>query len=288
MSLTECREKGRLGGTPCYEVVTKQVGQLLERIHNATSHKGRVPGTDTEAEDRARERADLLRRLEEAVRAEDYEAAASIRDELRANNLPWHQPDANQYPTEEELLAAAHVLIRRALRTASVRGAVGGAGGAFAIPPEVALAMVQTLRLGQRLAVLYGFELETDRGRLILSRALESAYQLDLPDQRSLGVRISDLPQVARQRLPDVQKTTAWITRTVAWRVARHVGGRLSRILPGVGAGIGAWDAYRSIQDHGKRMIGVYQRAWDGGIPDEEDIVDAIEIAPTIMPDEVK
>lgn len=83
MSLTEFRAKGRLGCPRCYEVFSKQVGPLLERIHNATSHKGRVPGVDVDAADLERRQADLKRRLDEAIRAEDYETAAALRDELQ-------------------------------------------------------------------------------------------------------------------------------------------------------------------------------------------------------------
>lgn len=83
MSLTEFRAKGRLGCPRCYEVFAKQIGPLLERIHNATSHVGRVPGQDPAPNDRARRLDDLKRRLDAAVEAEDYESAAALRDELR-------------------------------------------------------------------------------------------------------------------------------------------------------------------------------------------------------------
>lgn len=84
MSLTEFRAKGRLGCARCYEVFAEHIDPLLERIHNASSHRGRLPRQSTKNADRAQRLDDLKRRLAEAVRAEDYEAAASIRDELKA------------------------------------------------------------------------------------------------------------------------------------------------------------------------------------------------------------
>jgi hypothetical protein len=91
-------------------------------------------------------------------------------------------------------------------------------------------------------------------------------------------MRISQLPQVARQQTPDVQRTTAWIARTVAWQLTRHIGGRVTRIIPGIGAGIGAWDANRSIKVQGKRIRAVYQRSWSGGLLTTSMIEEAEEI----------
>ncbi|MEZ5978962.1 MAG: UvrB/UvrC motif-containing protein [Planctomycetota bacterium] len=88
MSLTEFRAKGRLGCARCYEVFAAHIDPLLERIHNATSHRGRMPGVDTAALERTRKLDELKRHLDEAVRAEDYERAATLRDELRALELP--------------------------------------------------------------------------------------------------------------------------------------------------------------------------------------------------------
>ena len=226
----------------------------------------------------------LSERLDEDLLPSLYTAASlstdQVRHELMGLGLVWHEPGSGREPPEEELEAAADELIRRAMSRAAVRGAVGGAGGAVAIPPEIAASVVQTLRLGQRLAVLYGFVLESDRGRLMLSRALAAAYGLELPQQRAVGgVKISDLPQVARTQLPDVQRTGAWVARAIGWRVARTVGGRFSRILPGVGAGVGAWDARRTLRSQAAQMRAVYRRAWDGGCRlDASTIIDAVEI----------
>ena len=203
---------------------------------------------------------------------------ADVQHEFTTNELPFCDPVNNIFPPEEELEATADAIVHRAVNRASVRGAIGGMGGAFAIPPEVVLALLQTMRLAQRLAVLYGIELETDRGKLLLSRAIYAAYELKLPEQQALDMRISQLPQVARQQTPDIQRTTAWIARTVAWQITRHIGGRVTRIVPGIGAGIGAWDANRSIRAQGKRIRGVYQRSWSGGLLAEEGFIEAEEI----------
>jgi hypothetical protein len=205
-------------------------------------------------------------------------STTAVQREFREAELPFCDPVQGIFPPEEELEAAADAVVHRAVNRASLRGALGGMGGALAIPPEVALALVQTMRMAQRLAVLYGIELETDRGRLLLSRAIYAAYELKLPEQQSLDIRLSQLPQVARQQTPDIQRTTAWIARTVAWQITRHIGGRVTRIVPGIGAGIGAWDAHRSIRAQGERIRVVFRRSWSGDLLSEDGIVEAEEI----------
>jgi protein arginine kinase activator len=78
MTLAEFRSKGRLGCPRDYEVFAEHLEPLLERIHNASEHVGRVPGGV-----RARAADDLEQALEAAIEAEDYERAAELRDLMR-------------------------------------------------------------------------------------------------------------------------------------------------------------------------------------------------------------
>lgn len=86
LSPVDFRSKGRLGCPRCYEAFRADLMPLLQRIHEAQTHRGRLPGrtvpqTAAVVEDRAL--ADLRRRLEDAVRGERYEEAARLRDDLR-------------------------------------------------------------------------------------------------------------------------------------------------------------------------------------------------------------
>jgi protein arginine kinase activator len=88
MSLDEFRKKGRLGCARDYEVFKHHIGDLLERVHGARAHVGRVPGT-TEAESLRSQRLTLLKQqLEDAIRSEAYESAARLRDEIKALDKP--------------------------------------------------------------------------------------------------------------------------------------------------------------------------------------------------------
>jgi len=88
MSLDEFRKKGRLGCARDYEVFKNHIGDLLERVHGARAHVGRVPGTSEADSLRSQRLSTLKQQLEEAVRAEAYENAARLRDEIKTLDLP--------------------------------------------------------------------------------------------------------------------------------------------------------------------------------------------------------
>ena len=83
MTLAEFRSKGRMGCPKDYEVFREHLDPLLLRMHNATSHAGRLPGVDEEELLRIQQVQELQGELESAIREEKYERAARLRDELR-------------------------------------------------------------------------------------------------------------------------------------------------------------------------------------------------------------
>jgi protein arginine kinase activator len=88
MSLDELRKKGRLGCARDYEVFKSHIGDLLERVHGARAHVGRVPGTTEEESLRSQRLTLLKQKLEDAIRSEAYESAARLRDEIKALDTP--------------------------------------------------------------------------------------------------------------------------------------------------------------------------------------------------------
>ena len=78
----EFKVSGRLGCARCYETFKGALLPVLERVHDATSHRGRMPGPVAPRTDD--NRASKLRRLlAEAIDAERYEEAANLRDKLQ-------------------------------------------------------------------------------------------------------------------------------------------------------------------------------------------------------------
>ena len=85
MAAADFRTKGRLGCPRCYDAFRAELLPLLQRIHEAQAHTGRLPAVVGSAPPAPDERSltDVRRRLEDAVRGERYEEAARLRDELR-------------------------------------------------------------------------------------------------------------------------------------------------------------------------------------------------------------
>ena len=78
------RSLGRLGCPHCYVAFEGHLRGLLGRIHNSTQHVGKVYlPPDPTASQLERRLEGLRGQLRRAVDAEDFERAASLRDEIR-------------------------------------------------------------------------------------------------------------------------------------------------------------------------------------------------------------
>jgi protein arginine kinase activator len=92
----EFKAGGRLGCPQDYKVFQAALEPLLERIHRARRHVGKVPPHASADAERQRLLIDLRVRLTRAVDEEAYEEAARIRDQLR--ELTTSAPDAAAEP----------------------------------------------------------------------------------------------------------------------------------------------------------------------------------------------
>jgi protein arginine kinase activator len=76
-------KQGKLGCSACYEEFDRQMRGVLRHVHGSTRHVGRSPRRAGGAA-RVRRRIDELRvLLGESVRAQQFERAAELRDEIR-------------------------------------------------------------------------------------------------------------------------------------------------------------------------------------------------------------
>ena len=92
MTYQQFKKVGRLGCHRCYAVFGAQLERLLKRIHGADAHcgKGRI---EKGAAPRPAEALDLLRsELSDAVKREDFERAAQIRDRIRTIEAESERP----------------------------------------------------------------------------------------------------------------------------------------------------------------------------------------------------
>lgn len=88
MTLAEFRNKGRLGCPQDYVVFHEHLTPLLLRIHNATTHKGRLPGKGEHELARERDLTRLRAELDVAIKTEAYENAARLRDQIQGLESP--------------------------------------------------------------------------------------------------------------------------------------------------------------------------------------------------------
>ena len=85
-SLREITQSGRAGCARCYETFHDALEPALQRIHGSLEHMGKTPEADPAAQGRRqaeRQIAGLREEIAAAVREEDYERAARLRDEIR-------------------------------------------------------------------------------------------------------------------------------------------------------------------------------------------------------------
>ena len=85
ISFAEFREKGRFGCPGDYAVFREQLLPLIENIHDAVRHAGKVPAGAGRGSDSRQHRLVRLRKdLAAAVEEEQYEEAARLRDAIGA------------------------------------------------------------------------------------------------------------------------------------------------------------------------------------------------------------
>jgi protein arginine kinase activator len=82
-TLAQFRKDGVLGCPYDYEVFESALRPLIEKAHDGrTAHCGKIPSTTPVDAKRQMEIMNLRRQLDNAVRGEDYELAAELRDKI--------------------------------------------------------------------------------------------------------------------------------------------------------------------------------------------------------------
>ena len=93
MTFAKFRQNGTLGCPDCYTAFEEHLAPLIERAQNgATQHRGKTPRRAGASVDRQLLVQQLVKELDQAVGAEQYERAAQLRDRLR--NLTPEAPAA--------------------------------------------------------------------------------------------------------------------------------------------------------------------------------------------------
>ncbi len=81
-TLEDLRKIGRLGCSSCYSQFTSDIQRMLKNMHRGVEHKGKVPTGMIDAMNLRKKISNLKAALNKAVKSENYEKAATLRDEL--------------------------------------------------------------------------------------------------------------------------------------------------------------------------------------------------------------
>lgn len=78
-------ENGQAGCSDCYDTFAAELAPSIKRIHGKATHTGKLP--DTKHEDKTvsvkTQLADLKKQMDEAVKKQEYEQAAVLRDKIK-------------------------------------------------------------------------------------------------------------------------------------------------------------------------------------------------------------
>ena len=77
------KKTGRLGCSTCYQTFSDSLGNLLKAMHKGTAHTGKMPSNLVRRREYAERLKTLQAELKKAVDEENYENAASLRDQIK-------------------------------------------------------------------------------------------------------------------------------------------------------------------------------------------------------------
>jgi len=78
------KKSGRLGCPECYQTFAEGLGGLLKTMHKGTRHSGKTPEALRSSRDFSERMKTLQNKLAKAIKEENFEQAASLRDEIKA------------------------------------------------------------------------------------------------------------------------------------------------------------------------------------------------------------
>ncbi|NIA12368.1 MAG: hypothetical protein GWP10_22295, partial [Nitrospiraceae bacterium] len=82
LTLKEFREKGKLGCANCYSTFGKEIRDILRKMYGKTQHFGKFPHQLRTYKTFLIDVEKLKEELARAVKEEDYERAAALRDRI--------------------------------------------------------------------------------------------------------------------------------------------------------------------------------------------------------------
>lgn len=83
-SFDDIMSDGKIGCSECYATFEQELMPTIEKLHGNAIHTGKVPKSAGQEQKKEKELRDLKEQLEQAVKAEDFETAAVLRDKIKS------------------------------------------------------------------------------------------------------------------------------------------------------------------------------------------------------------
>ena len=214
--------------------------------------------------------------LDELVEYLSVDKSETIQ-ELQRKDLPW--ADRVPVPNKEELQKSAEWAISRAKNKATIRGAIAGSVGFLSILPEQLAHLTQLLRLIQRLAIIYGIDLDSSKGQAYIIHSFAYMYNIPIPKQHLMKLKLSELVKTYQSDGSNPNVALQYIVKQIVKQTLKRQGRKL---IPGIGIFIGAFDAHSEMNTLALRANEYFSKRYKANAP-QDDIEDAIEI-PLVKP----
>ena len=113
---------------------------------------------------------------------------------------------------------------------------------------------------------------------MLVQRALAASFDIELPAQASVGMRVRDLPAVLRDSTPTVHQGATWLAQTAVRQTAKAVLRPIGRAIPGVASAPAAWRSRQSMRTQAERILHVIQRSASDPLWSTASVTDAHEV----------
>ncbi len=84
MSAEELKHTGLVGCEQCYKTFQNIINPIIQRVQGSTEHRGKFPKKESQELMSRKRMLKLKEELQKAIIAEEYEKAASLRDEIKS------------------------------------------------------------------------------------------------------------------------------------------------------------------------------------------------------------
>lgn len=84
MTFDDFKRTGKFGCADCYNTFADKIEPIVRRIHGSVVHGGRTPKSAEPVVNKLNEVDMLKKQLEDAIKVENFEEAAKLRDKIKA------------------------------------------------------------------------------------------------------------------------------------------------------------------------------------------------------------